>query len=166
MNDIRIPVGLCDVTYNDVTYQSLASEAVFEVAPSYQTVKVGALGKMYLLEDYEVSLTIALTEESYNTLKLSNPALKDYKGGLYDNPALVNQQGKRLIIHPVNAGNSKEYDITIFNAIIDPENGFTRTYQKGVDMINVRFIGQPGKSINENVFQSFYFIGDTAEAGV
>jgi len=166
MEDIRIPIGLCDVTYDGVTHTNLADEAMFEAKPTYQTLKGGQFNKHYILEDYRVSFELYLSEESYDTLKLANPSLKEYNGGLYDNPSNVNQNGKQLVIHPSEAGESKDYDITIFSAIIDPKQPYSKTYKKGLDMVKVRFLGQPDKNINGNEFKSYYFIGDTVEAGV
>lgn len=165
-DDIRVPLGVCDVTFQEQTYFQLADAAVFEAIPTYDNVRAGQFQKLYMVTDYVVSLDLMLNDENYNTLKLSYPALQDYKNGLYDNPAKVNYHGEPLVIHPVEAGESKEYDITIFSAILDPEKGYTRTYSKGLDMVSIRFLGQPAKRFEGNAFKSYFFIGDTDEAGV
>ncbi|WP_163581112.1 hypothetical protein [Gracilibacillus saliphilus] len=163
---MKLPYGLCDVTYNGITYKNLASESTFNAEPTYEILKGGIGKKFYFLTDYQVSLDIELNEENYDTLKLSNPALKDYNNGLYDKPTNVNPVGKLLTIHPVDAGHNKKYDITIFKAIIDPEKGFDRTFGKELDTIKVRFIGKPAKNINREIFKSYFFIGDLDQAGV
>lgn len=158
-NEIHIPFGLCDITYDGITHSNLADEAVFNVEPVYETVRFGHFQKKYFLTDYTVSLEIALTEENYQNLKLAFPALKDLNGGLYDDPTNVNLEGKQLTIHPVEA-DSKEYDITVFSVIIDPEKPFTRTYSKEADMITVKFLGQPSRNFGTDNFKSFFYIGD------
>ncbi|MCR1833134.1 hypothetical protein NSA56_01820 [Oceanobacillus caeni] len=165
--EMNIPIGLCDITYDGQTHYNLASEAIFRAEPTYETIRFGALKKGHLLTDYIVSFEFNLSEESYNTLKLSNASLVNYKGGMYDNPLRkLSIEGKPLTIHPVDYGNSKEYDITIFKAIIDPKKAFERVYSKGTEMINIRFLGQPAQQINRSGFNSFYYIGDTVKAGI
>ena len=171
MSDIRIPFGLCDVAYNGVTYTQLADEATFEAIPKYTKLQHGQFEKIPMLEDYEVSLQLYLNEEKYETLLLSNPSLKllevnSVNLGLYDDPSSINLQGQPLTIHPVEAGSSKEYDITIFKAIVDYEQSYKRVFRRGIDTLSIRFIGQPSKQINGNVFKSYYFIGDVVRAGV
>ncbi|MEB1806598.1 MAG: hypothetical protein LPK26_04695 [Bacillaceae bacterium] len=161
MDDIRLPIGLCEITYDGVKLSNLADKVVFEAIPKYQKLRAGKMVKRYLLEDYNVSLTMSISNETYQTMKLANPALKDHEHGLYDNPSGVQRQGKQITIHPYHAGDSKEYDITIFSAIPDPEQPYVRTYDKKQDKVNIRFIGQPSKSFEgEDLFKSFYFIGD------
>lgn len=156
----NIALGLCDVIYDGKTYSQLASEAVFNAEPEYEVVNGGKLQKFYILKDYHVSVEFSLHEESYETLKLANPSLESFgDGGLYDNPQRK-QEGKLLTLHPVSQGNDNHLDVNIFSAIVDPEKSFTRTYDKGVDELEVRFIGQPSKSFNKNEFESFYYIGD------
>jgi hypothetical protein len=163
---MRIPIGLCDVTYNGITHTALADEAIFEAKPKYSIVRKGQMEKIPLLEDYDVSLQLYLHEETYETMKLANPSLHDYNGGLFDDPTKVNLIGKQLTIHPAEAGDSKEYDITLFSAILDYEQSYKRVFRKGIDTISIRFLGQPSKQINGNKFKSYYFIGDVVGAGV
>ncbi|AIF45431.1 hypothetical protein [Virgibacillus sp. SK37] len=166
MSNLRIPVGLCDITYDGKTYSNLGSEALFETDKKYKKMNHGQQQIKYMLEEYVVSLTLSLSEENYETLKLADQSLKDYSGGLYDNPSKIDYDGKELIIHPVESGNDKTYDIVIFKAIVDPENPMIRTFSKGADTINIRFLGQPSKQIAGNTFKSYYFIGDPVKAGV
>ncbi|WP_373892772.1 hypothetical protein [Virgibacillus sp. CBA3643] len=163
---MRVPIGVCDVVFRGQTYFQLADAAVFEAMPTYETLSMGQFEKRHILSDYLVSLDLSLNDENYDTLKLAYPALKDYGAGLYDNPSMVNYEGEPLIIHPISMGDDKEYDITIFSAILDPEKGLTRTYAKGVDAISIRFLGQPSEKINGNKFKSYFFIGDTEGAGI
>jgi hypothetical protein len=169
MGEIRLPYGLCDITYDGKTYSNLADEAEFQVIPKYQKLKIGnGLGEFkYLLEDYYVSLSVVLTEENYETLKLANPSLQNYGGGFYDDPTRVNGEGKPLIIHPSNVDESiKDYDITIFRAVIDPESPYNRIFSKGIDKVRVNFIGKPYITLGNSKFKSYFFIGDTQKAGV
>lgn len=162
-NNIRF--GFCDVTYNGITYNNLADKAVFQAIPTYTKMFGGSPKKTYyLLEEYTVSLTLSLNFESYETLKLSFPAFKDYQNGMYDAPNKVNEEGTLLTIHPRSYGSNKNFDITMFLAIVDPEMGFNRTFDKSLDKINVRFLGQPSKKINED--NTYFFIGDAMKAGV
>ncbi len=164
---MNIPLGLCDITYDGVTHSNLASEAIFKAQPTYEVIPYGVMQKDYILTDYKVTLDFALSEESYQTLKLANASLVDDGNGMYDNPSRDDlTDGKPLIIHPVYLGENKEYDITIFSAYVDPEKSFERTYSKGLDMIEVRFIGQPAHQFDNNGFNSHFYIGDAEKAGV
>jgi hypothetical protein len=166
ISDIKIPIGLCEITYGDTVLKRFADKAQFQAIPTYKKMYKGFEDRAYLLEAYEVSLTLSLTEETYQNLLLAIPHLQQYQEGYYDNPSKVDTMGKTLIIHPLQAGNSKEYDIVIFRAIPDPEQLFTRTYDKKQDSISVKFIGLPGKQINGEKFKSYFFIGDWQTSGV
>lgn len=168
MNELRIPFGLCDVIFDGVSLTNLADKAVFQAIPSYKKLHGGKGNtiKRYLLEDYKVSMTLSLTNESYETFKLTSPSLKDFSNGLYDNPSKVDISGKVLTIHPRFVGNIKDYDITLFSAIVDPEQSFVRTYDKNLDKFEIKFIGQPAKDINNEGFNSYFYIGDAEKAGV
>ncbi|MBU9714419.1 hypothetical protein [Evansella tamaricis] len=160
MDKIRLPIGLCQVTYDGVSLSPLAEKVVFEAIPKYQELKGGQMQTFYLFEDYKVMLTMSISNETYETMKLSNPGLQDHEHGLYDNPAKIERDGKQITIHPYDAGESKEYDITIFSAIPDPNIPFKKTYDKRQDKVRLRFIGQPSKSFDDNKLKSYYFIGD------
>lgn len=165
MDKIRLPYGLCKVTYDGEQLEYLADKVVFEARPKYQTLKVGKGEKRFLLEDYEVSLTMSLSNEQYETLKLANPSLQDHEHGMYDNPSAVNKKGKKLTIHPYEAGESKEFDLTIFSAIVDPKQPYIRTYDKKMDKVRIRFLGQPARQMSDSKFKSYYFIGDVEKVG-
>ncbi len=164
MNDIRIPLGLCEVSYDGQQIKYLADKVVFEAKPKYQTMQAGQ-GKGYILEDYEVSLTMSVSNELYETMKLANPSLIDHAHGMFDNPTEVNKKGKQLTIHPYEAGDSKKYDITIFSAIVDPKQPYIRAFDKKMDKVKIRFLGQPSKQMSDSKFKSYYFIGDVEKVG-
>lgn len=166
MSDIHIPIGLCEITFGGEEIRYLADKAEFNAIPSYDKFKAGYFEKVYMLKDYAVTFEVSLAEESYKNIQMSAPFLKTGKFGLYDNPQHVNQQGKPLIIHPLDAGASKEYDIVIFNAIVDPENSYVRTYDKKQDSLSVRFLGLPSSTIGQGNFKSYFFIGDWEKEGV
>jgi hypothetical protein len=166
MSDIHIPIGLCSIKFGNDSINYLADKAEFNAIPTYKKLKKGQFENCYLLEDYSVTFSIFLSEESYKNIQLSSPFLQKASNGLYDNPNKVNLKGLPVIIHPLDSGDSKEYDIVIFNAIVDPENPYTRIYDKGMDRLNVKFIGLPGKSFNNQIFKSYFYIGDWEQAGV
>ncbi|UNC92712.1 hypothetical protein [Candidatus Contubernalis alkaliaceticus] len=165
MEEIRIPIGLCKLIYGTQTLNNLADRAVFQAIPKYKQLfgGKGNTTQKYLLEKYDVSMIVSLTEENYDTLKLSIPYLETYEQGFYDNPNNPNMEGKPLIIHPSEAGETKEYDIVILDAILNPEKPFVRTYDKRVDKINVHFLGRP---VMRNDKLSYFFIGDWDSSGV
>jgi len=59
MSEIRIPFGLCDITFDGMTHSNMASEAVFEVEPTYEKVRFSQMQNKYFLTDYIVSLDLA-----------------------------------------------------------------------------------------------------------
>lgn len=165
MTDIKIPFGLCSITYGDEKLPAMADEGVFSAIPTYVPMHGGALNSVqgYILESYDVRFTVSINSESYEALKLHMQTLQSHEHGLYDNPSKVSMEGKQLIIHPY-AVEDRELDICIWNAYISPETGFNRTFKKEVDQFEITFIGKPVK--NGKLKNSYFFIGDWLEAGV
>lgn len=165
---IKLPFGLCDVTYGDTNLTTLqADAAVFEATPHYKKMYGGKMEPFYLLQSYDVSFTLSLAEESYQNLTLAMPQLQAYsKGGYFDNPSRVDTSGMPLIIHPKVHGDDRYFDIVILRAIPDPENPFTKTYGKQADKYNVKFIGLPSKQVNDEKYSSYFYIGDWQASGV
>jgi len=167
INDIKIPFGLCSITYDGVRLPSMADEGVFSAVPTYMKMFGGALNSTqdYILESYEVTFTVSINHESYESLKLHMQTLQSHEHGLYDNPSNVNTKGKRLVIHPYGS-DSKEFDICIWEAYISPETGFNRTFKKEADAFEITFIGKPAKNHTDNkLMNSYFFIGDWEKAG-
>lgn len=161
-----VPIGLCDITIDGETYYSLGDDAYFRVQPTYETYRYGKMQKGYILTDYVVSFEFSLEQVNYDVLKMAM-SVHEYGNGLYDDPSSINfQEGKQVIIHPVDLGNNKDYDITLFSAIVDPEQEFEKVYGRGVNPISIRLIALPHRSFNGSNFNSFYFIGDAEKAGV
>lgn len=167
MESLRLPIGLCEVTYGDLTLNRFANSSVFNVMPKYKKLTGSFQEPVYILESYAVSLSLSLTFEIFENLKLAIPSLQEYdNGGFYDNPLNVNTEGKTLIIHPTDSGDSKEFDIVVFRAILDPENPYKRIYDKKQDQISVNFVGLPGKQLSNNTWKSYFYIGDWEASGV
>lgn len=165
--EIRIPFGLCEITYDSVRLPSMADEGIFSATPSYIKMFGGALNSTqgYILENYEVKFTVPICAENYDYLKLHMPTLQNHEHGLFDNPSKLNIEGKKLIIHPMGVDN-KEYDICIWNAYISPETAFNRIFKKEVDEFEVTFIGKPiGGNFDSKLKNSYFFIGDWEKAG-
>ncbi len=166
IEDIKFSIGLCEVTYGDMTLTYLADKCVFSAIPKYQKV-YGGKGKAiqkYLLDEYNVSLDLSLHEESYNNLKLAL-SHESNENGFYATPQNVDTTGKPLIIHPKQKGESKEHDIVVFRAIVDPEQEFIKVYDKKLDNLQLRFIGVPMDKGDSELLRYFY-IGDWEAEGV
>ncbi|MBS4207446.1 hypothetical protein [Bacillus sp. FJAT-50079] len=166
MNSINIPFGLCEITYDDIKLPAMASDGVFSAIPTYKPMFGGALAETqrYILESYEVTFTVSIEHQSYETLKMHMQTLKDHQHGLYDDASNVNMEGKRLIVHPKGT-DSKEYDLCILEAYISPEEGFKRTFKKEKDMFEITFIGKMAKNhVDGSLINSYFFIGDWEEA--
>lgn len=177
MDDVRIPIGNCEISYNGMKLNRFADSAKFEAIPKYKVTSGGALQgeRLYILEEYNVSVIVSLAYESYDTLKMAMPLLKEYHDGLLQSnhsASTMFENGRArkdipLIIHPIDAGDSKEFDICIFRAIIDPENKYTRTYDiRKQDKIDVKFIGLPARQYKDEINKSYFYIGDWEKAGV
>lgn len=162
MNDIRIPYGLCDITYGDKQLKFFADKASFRAIPKYEKVNGGFLNEItqYYLVDYEVSLSVVLESEDYETLMMHYPSLVSDGIGLFDNPSNVNTDGQLLTIHS-RGETSRDYDINILNAYISPENGFKRVFGKEKDKFEIIFIGKPSQHFQ--LKNSFFYIGDLAQ---
>ncbi|WP_391115990.1 hypothetical protein [Psychrobacillus sp. L3] len=166
MNEIKIPFGLCEITYDDMKLPAMADEGVFSAIPTYTKMFGGALNDVngYILESYEVTFKVSVNDESYETLKLMQ-TLETHEDGLYDDPSNFDIEGKRLIIHPFDAVD-KEFDICIWNAYISPETGFKRTYKKETDEFEIVFIGTRVKNkSNPHMNNTYFFIGDWEKVG-
>jgi len=162
MNELNIPFGLCEITYDGKKLPSMADEAVFSAVPKYMPLYggTGNTVKKFILEEYQVAFTVVIDSVSYETLKIISPTLKQHEHGLYDEASNVDTTGKRLIIHPYDAGDSKEFDLCIWSAFVSPETGFTRTFKKESDKFEITFIGKPTQLGDT---QSYFFIGDWEE---
>lgn len=168
MSELKIPFGLCEITYDGVKLPAMASEGIFSAVPTYMKMFGGALNNTrgYMLESYDVTFTVSINDESYNSLKLHMQTLQSHEHGLFDNPSKVNMKGNNLVIHPYGNGNSKEFDICIWDAYISPEVEFNRTFKKEVDEFQVIFIGKSVESHTDSkLVNSYFFIGDWSEAG-
>lgn len=166
--NIHLPIGLCEITYDNIKLPNQGSEAVFSAIPTYIKLYGDQHNQVkgYLLEQYEVSFEVAIDKETYDVLKLAIPTVQEHEHGLYDQPSKVNMEGKQLIVHPYSAGESKEYDICIWNAIIDPEVEFRRVYDKMMNPILLRFIGKPVKHHRDKKLNnSYFFVGDWSKVG-
>jgi hypothetical protein len=166
---IRWVYGLCDVTWNTHNFNQykLSGEVTFNAIPKYQKI-FGGKGntvKGYLLESYDVNLSLSIDSETYNTLKLAIPHFDETVNGFYDNPSNVNMVGSPLVVHPYRSGVSKEYDITILSAYLDPEQPYERVYDKRKSTIELKFIGQPVER-DYGQIQSYFFIGDWEAEGI
>ncbi|MEC1786085.1 hypothetical protein [Schinkia azotoformans] len=163
MSELRIPIGFCEITYDSKVLRFFADECEFKAIPKYKKMYSGFDEVGYILEEYDVSLTVPLVEETYETLKMAIYNFDHELNGFYDNPTQVNSEGKPLIIHPIDIGATKEYDIVILNAFIDPEMGFNRVFKKEQDSISIRFKGK-SKKINDKLH--WFYIGDWSASGV
>lgn len=160
MNEIKIPFGLCEITYGGKELSIQADGANFEAIPTYEVVNGGALNTYtkYFLTEYDVRFTAYLQSQDYESLMFHYPNLKQHEHGLYDDASNVDTTGNRLIVHP-QGEDSKEYDLCIWDAYISPEEGFSRTYGKEADKFQVTIIGKPVKDV-EGLNNSYFFIGD------
>lgn len=167
LNDFNIPVGMCEITYGDIILPSIGSEGVFQATPKYKKAFGGRLNstQKYLLEDYDVSFEVSFEQESIEMLTFYMPTLQMHENGMYDNPQNVNMSGKQLIIHPYLANGSKQYDICIWNAYIDPETSFQRVFSKETNKYKVRFIGKIA-DYRGGIVNSYFYIGDWSKVGV
>lgn len=165
MSNIHVPFGLCEIIYDGVKLPSMADEGIFSAKPTYRTLFSGRgnATKSYMLESYDVTFTVPLDDESYNTLQMLS-TLQQHNDGFYDNSSKVDTEGKRLVIHP-HGVDGREFDICIWNAYISPETGFDRIYKKEVDSFEVKFIGQPSYHADSKLNNSYFFIGDWMKAG-
>ncbi|WP_416147896.1 hypothetical protein ACM26V_16835 [Salipaludibacillus sp. HK11] len=162
MNELNIPFGLCSITYGDMQLPFIADEAVFTAIPIYQNMFGGVLNatQNYILIDYQVSFTVSIDSESYNTLKLHMPTLQKHKHGLYDSASNVDMTGKQLVIHP-KINDTRDYDICIWEAYISPKTEFKRTFKKDADKFEITFKGKRVNDHNDpNLIESYFFIGD------
>lgn len=162
LKDLNIPFGLCQLTYGEDVLPGMGSEGIFSAIPTYKKLFGGAVNttQKYILQDFKVSFEVSFNHYDYDMLKMYMPTLQsDSRArGLYDSSQSVSMTTKPLIIHPYEAGESREYDINIFAAYIDPETEFKRTFGKQIDKFTVKFIGTPYENPE---FDNFYFlIGD------
>jgi hypothetical protein len=167
LNDFNLSFGLCEITYGDVILPSLGDQGVFSAIPKYLKLNGGKNNviQKYLLQEYEVSFEVMFDKEAIEMMQYYMPTLQSYKNGFYDSANNVAMDSKQLIIHPYLANTSKQYDICIWNAIIDPETGFQRTYGKEINKYKVKFIGNPVKN-NADLVNSYFYIGDWSQVGV
>jgi hypothetical protein len=168
LGDFNLSVGLCEVTFGNTILPSMGSEGTFQAIPTYSKVYGGRNQiKKYLLEKFDVSFEVSFDKESIEMMKIYMPTLISYENGLYDNPQNVSLSKNQLVIHPYTANTSKQYDICIWNAYIDPETGFQRVYGKETNKYKVKFIGKAVKSHTDtNIVDSYFYIGDWSKVGV
>lgn len=167
IDDINLLNAIIDEYKNLIELKYFANTVQFNAIPTYKKYSYGKMQTGYLLEKYDVYVDIELEEETYQNMQFAYQGFKkDTQGNLYDDPSKIDMTGKLLTIHPLKSGDSKEFDLNIFNVIVDPENPYKRVYGKEKDTIKIRFLGQKGKKIDNNDFSSYFYIGDAQTAGV
>jgi hypothetical protein len=188
LNDMNLSIGLCEITYGDIILPSMGSEGKFQAIPKYRKMFGGKLNstQRYLLEQYDVSFEVEFDMEAIEVMKFYMPTLQNhqtinesydtgdpdfgiintYNDGYYDNPQNVDMSKNRLVIHPYTANSSKQYDICIWRAYIDPETGFQRVYGKETNKYKVKFIGTVvDNHADPNIINSYFYIGDWSKVG-
>jgi hypothetical protein len=170
LNDFIISIGLCEITYGDSILPSLGDQGVFKALPTYDVVSGGKFNttQEYFLKKYDVSFEVSFDQEALEMMPFYMPTLinDEANNGYYDNPQKVSMSSNKLIIHPYLAKNSKQFDICIWDAFIDPETGIQRVYGKDTNKYKVRFIGKPViEHTNPKFVDSYFYIGDWSKVG-
>ncbi|WP_404403799.1 hypothetical protein [Jeotgalibacillus malaysiensis] len=163
---IKIPFGMAQITVNGEDVGLQGDAAVFSATPTYIDVEVYEMG-VYdkALEKWEVMLTVRFAQEDYSKFKMAMPHLEeltDVEGnvtGLTDGKLMQRARDKavEVVVHPIEAGDSKEFDVTVFKAF--PVGTFERTYGKEASVYEVEFMALP-RTGNINQHGNYFRIGE------
>ncbi|WP_339227842.1 hypothetical protein NSQ77_20010 [Oceanobacillus sp. FSL K6-2867] len=142
--DMRLTIGMADVTVGGVKVGRQADAMVFSAEPVLQEVDL-YLAYAYdrIIEGWTVTATIVVDEESYEHYKMALAGVEeDTNGSITDGVGMksLRKEAKELIIHPADLPESdKSFDITIFKAV--PTGAVERTYGKEVAGYEITFTG-------------------------
>jgi hypothetical protein len=166
-NEIKVGFGLADITIDGQDMGLQGDGATFSAEPKYIEVETYEMGIYDLyLDGWDVKLAVTFQDENFDKLKMALPALDEIKNGaetvgLTDSAMHQRMRDKavEIIVHPRDAGESSDSDVTIFKAY--PQGVFERKYGKEVAQYTVEFkalplTGDPKKGGN------FFRIGQEA----
>ncbi|WP_391115988.1 hypothetical protein [Psychrobacillus sp. L3] len=149
MSEIKVGFGLADIKVGGLDIGLQGDGATFTAEPNYLDVETYELGLYDLyLDSWSVKLKVVFQEEGFEKLKMALPALQELKEdgevvGMTDGRIhqRVRDKAQEITIHPKDAGEDTDYDITVFKAY--PTGAFERAYGKEVVKYEVEFIGLP-----------------------
>lgn len=142
--DIRLTIGMADVTIGGVSVGRQADAMVFSAEPVLQEVDL-YLAPSYdrIVEGWTVSATIVVDEESYEHYKMALAGVEETaEGALTDGVGMksLRKEAKEVVIHPADLPTEdKSFDITIFKAV--PTGALERTYGKEVTGYEITLTG-------------------------
>lgn len=108
--------GLADITYGEGAIPVQGDAAVLKIEPEYINITSYELGGLQdkLVKTWNVTLEVVFEEETAETMGLCVPLTSGKDSALGES---LRAKAKKLVIHPRSAGESKDFDVTIFKAI-------------------------------------------------
>ncbi|MBD1222748.1 hypothetical protein [Virgibacillus halodenitrificans] len=137
VQDLRLQVGMANITVGGVEVPNQADAAVFSAEPRLIEIDLYT-APVYdrIIEGWDASVTITVDEESYEAYKMALAGVEELQNtgetvGLQDGAGLqsLRKTAQEVIIHPANLpAEDKSFDITLFKAI--PTSSLERSYGK------------------------------------
>lgn len=122
--------GLADITWGEEAIPVQGDAAVLNIEPVMTEIKSYELGGVVdkIITSWNISLEVALEEETADVFSMALPVSTDTQGNLIDAAMgeSLRAKAKALKIHPRSAGAIKDFDILIFKAA--PSGTLERRY--------------------------------------
>lgn len=151
--------GLADITWGTDALPVLGDAAKLTITPEYIDINSYEMGSIVdkIVKSYQVTVEVVFEEETAKIIQMAIPTTADANGNLCDSALgeSLRAKAKELLIHPRSAGDSKEFDITIFTAV--STGNYERSYGLEQGKVVCTFTGLvkdgavPGKL--GNIFQ-------------
>lgn len=148
--------GLCDITYGEAALPVLGDKAVLTIEPEYIDINSYEIGGLVdkLVKTWKVSLDVVFEQETAEVMGLCIPLDAKEDSALGKS---LRATGKELKIHPRSAGESEEFDVTIFKAV--STGSYERIYGLEQGYVKVTFNALVKDGAKPGVKGNFFRIG-------
>jgi len=169
-NATKLIFGQADITFDGTPIPLLAEAVFFKAEPTYTDIKIYDFGEGpvdKICTGWNITVTLALAEESIAALELAMPVTKQTginadagKFNAVDAPVgqSLRAKGAELYIHPRQAGLDKSTDITVYMAV--PTGSFERNYGFEQGKIPVTFTAMPKDGAVSGESGNYFCFGD------
>lgn len=149
--------GLCDITYGESPLPVLGDKATLTIEPEYIDINSYEIGGLVdkLVKTWKISLDVVFEQETAEVMGLCIPLDEKEDSALGKS---LRATGKELKIHPRSAGESKNFDITIFKAV--STGSYERVYGLEQGYVKVTFNALVKDGAQAGKKGNFFAIGE------
>lgn len=156
MAEQKFIFGLADIKYGDSPIPVQGDAAVLKIEPEYIDINSYELGGVYdkIVKTWNVTLEVVFEQETAEVMGLCVPLNSGKDSALGES---LRAKAKELVIHPRSAGESKDFDVTIFKAV--STGSYERKYGLEQGKVAVTFTALLKDGAAPGVAGNFFQIG-------